>query len=27
VLPMANIHIVSDIIGPPIRLLLRLLGL
>jgi Zn-dependent protease len=27
VLPMANIHIVSAIIGPPIRLLLRLLGL
>jgi Zn-dependent protease len=27
VLPLANIHIVSAIIGPPIRLLLRLLGL
>jgi Zn-dependent protease len=27
VLPMANIHLVSAIIGPPIRLLLRLLGL
>jgi Zn-dependent protease len=27
VLPMANVHIVSAIIGPPIRLLLRLLGL
>lgn len=27
VLPMANIHIVSAVIGPPIRLLLRLLGL
>ena len=27
ILPMANIHIVSAIIGPPIRLLLRLLGL
>jgi Zn-dependent protease len=26
-LPMANIHIVSAIIGPPIRLLLNLLGL
>jgi Zn-dependent protease len=27
VLPMANIHLVAAIIGPPIRLLLRLLGL
>ena len=27
ILPMANVHIVSNIIGPPIRLLLRLLGL
>ena len=27
VLPMANVHIVSAIIGPPIGLLLRLLGL
>jgi Zn-dependent protease len=27
ILPMANVHIVSAIIGPPIRLLLRLLGL
>jgi Zn-dependent protease len=26
-LPLANVHIVSAIIGPPIRLLLRLLGL
>jgi Zn-dependent protease len=27
VLPMMNVHLVSAIIGPPIRLLLRLLGL
>jgi len=26
-LPMANIHLVADLIGPPIRFLLRLLGL
>jgi Zn-dependent protease len=27
VLPLANVHILSAVIGPPIRLLLRLLGL
>ena len=27
VLPLANIHLVADLIGPPIRFLLRLLGL
>ena len=27
VLPLANIHLVADLIGPPIRLFLRLLGL